>query len=211
MADRKRVADRSTTPARKRKGPVDATARRALRWKGEVERFSAVREGGPGRPQTLFALLLAGGLLVAAGVWYIGKSPDGSGPVMILLGAWALLSLAFWVLVKAGLRSTQVTFVIDRRGVHIRPSTAQRKLDRRMRGLMLLVFWLSLKGGQWAAWSPMTAWRDVKEIRVNRLCGDVLVTGGAWHLRLMCKPHHLDEVLGALHAWCTRGDVIWID
>ncbi len=162
MADRKRVADRSTTPARKRKGPVDATARRALRWKGEVERFSAVREGGPGRPQTLFALLLAGGLLVAAGVWYIGKSPDGSGPVMILLGAWALLSLAFWVLVKAGLRSTQVTFVIDRRGVHIRPSTAQRKLDRRMRGLMLLVFWLSLKGGQWAAWSPMTAWRVIR-------------------------------------------------
>lgn len=198
-------------PARGKRRATKAdgdAARRSLRWEGRVDRFSSLMEGGPGRPKTLGILASTGFGLLAAGIMRLGVLGD-AWPVMIVLGAFVLLTLVFWVLIKAGMRSRDVVFVIDRKGVHIKPSAAQRSLDRRLHWLMLMVFWLTLKGGQWAAWAPMTPWREVRSVRVERAAKQVLVRGGAWHIRLMCTAENFDEVVAALHARCTRDDVVW--
>lgn len=189
-------------------GDISTINRKSLSWKGRLPAFIALREGGPGRPVTLLLVMLAGLSLVYAGAMRTGQYGD-SGPAMLFMGVFVLLSLTFWVLVKAGLRSPDVCFVIDRKGVRIEPSPQQKWLDKRMKMLALVVFWLTFKGGQWAAWSPFTRWKDVKKICIDRQRLQVLVMGGPWHIRLVCSPDNFEEVCGVLQAWNSPANVVW--
>ncbi len=189
---------------------VSATGnyRKTLLWSGKLPVFSSLLEGGPGRPVTLLVLSLAGAGLLFYGISQTGGNGN-AGPVMILFGLLIMLTLVFWLLVKAVLRNRDVEFLIDAKGVHIRPSSQQAKLDRRMRILMLIVFWLTLKGGQWATWAPSVRWKEIRSVRMHVDNHQVLITGGAWHIRLVCTPDNFPEVCELLHAWCPGNNVRW--
>jgi len=171
-------------------------------WKGEVPRFARLREGGPGRPAWLLGMAAAA---VGLGLW--GRSMmdalgmNNPGPALILLSLLWLVSLLVWILIKAGLRDTQVTFYISKQGVGIQPSESQKQLDRRMRVLIRLVFLSTLKGGQWAAWRPFTPWKEVKKIGVHQEKKDILIRGGPWDVRLICTEENFTRVLDMLRQY----------
>jgi len=145
---------------------------------------------------TNMALLIIGGAR--------STTANGGGPAMILVGTWLLITLGFWILLKAGLRNRDVTFVIDSKKAEIRPSAHQRKLDRRLQSLMRMVFWLSLKGGQWATWSPYVRWSDVKSIRVEHENRQIILRGGAWDVRLICTAENFADIQTAIKHLTPR-------
>ena len=170
-----------------------------ISWSGKVSRLTRLREGGPGRPAWLLGLAAA-----AAGLGLWGRSMleaqgmNSPGPAFILLSLLWLVFLLVWVLIKAGLRDTQVTFCISDKGVGIEPSESQKQLDRRIGVLTRLVFFSTLKGGQWAAWHPFTPWNQVNKIDVNQEKGEILIRGGPWDVRLICREENFARVLDML-------------
>ncbi len=171
-------------------------------WKGKVPRLSRLREGGPGRPVWLLGMAAA-----AAGLGLWGRSMmdaqgmNSPGPALILLCLLWLVFLLVWVLIKSGLRDTQVTFYISKHGVGIKPSESQKQLDRRIGVLTRLVFFSTLKGGQWAAWQPFAAWKEVKQIDVNWDKKELLVRGGPWDVRLACTEKNFSSILDILRQY----------
>ncbi len=173
----------------------------ALRWKGEVPRFSSFREGGPGRPASLTVLSGIGVLLIVFGQSAIEAGGiSGGGPAALLFGVVVLGFVALWVFIKAVLRSREVTFVVDAKGVAIRPSTQQRKLDKKLFWLSMLLFWVTWRGAIWTAWAPVTRWKEVRSIEYNDSARQILVRGGAWDIRLICSAENYAEVRATLQA-----------
>jgi hypothetical protein len=152
---------------------------------------------------TLIFLVLAFMALLIMGIER-STTVNSGGPAMILVGMWLLVTLGFWILIKAGLRNRDVTFVINGKSAEIRPSVRQRKLDRRLQSLMRMVFWLSLKGGQWATWSPCVRWSDVKSIRVEHKNHQILLRGGAWDVRLICTAENFADIQAAIKHLTPR-------
>ncbi len=163
-----------------------------LAWEGTLPRFSSMREGGPGRPWALLTLALIGGGLIALGTRRLEEGAPDAG-AFIFLGAFLLLFLAFWLLVKAILRPLEATFVLHHRGIEIVPSPRQRALDRRTRALVQLAFLLTFKGGQWADWTPHTRWKDVRKVIINEQRREICIRGGPWDLRLPCAPDNFER------------------
>lgn len=157
-----------------------------LRWSGRVPRFARLREGGPGKPSTLavcFCVVFAIGL---RGTRVINqRGIDSIGPPMVFIAAGLACSLCFWLLIKVALRSLEVTFLIDNKGVQIIPSQKQRTLDRHMRILSLVGFWLTLKGGQWSRWHPLTPWKQIRSVEIDEINQEIRIQGGAWDIRLV--------------------------
>ena len=157
-----------------------------LRWNGRVPRFASLREGGPGKLSTLMIWF---SIAVAIGWRGAGLSDqrgtDGGGPAMILIAAGLMLFLVFWILIKVVLRSLEVTFSIDKKGVEIAPSQKQQTLDRRMRIVSLVTFWLTFKGGQWVRWHPVTLWKQVRSVKIDEIKQEILIRGGVWDIRLV--------------------------
>lgn len=111
-------------------------------------------------------------ITVALGAWgvrLIGRRGiDSGGPAMVFIAAALLLFLVVWILIKAGLRGLEVTFSVDEKGVEIVPSKKQQTLDRSMRIVSLVTFWLTFKGGQWSRWHPRTPWKQVSTWEKDR-------------------------------------------
>lgn len=182
-------------------GHREPDRRLAVRWNGRVARFSRMREGGPGKPQTLLLLLVAGAAMLHCGISLTDANTSNAGPPLILLSFFPLLFVPLWVVLKVVLRSTEVTFEVNAKGISLLPSPQQQALDRRMRWLALLVFWATLKGGQWAAWAPFTPWKDVRRIDYDDANHEILVQGGSWDIRLMCADAHYAEVRSVIALW----------
>jgi hypothetical protein len=130
-----------------------------------------------------------------------GQGMNSPGPALILLSLLWLVFLVIWILIKAGLRDTQVVFHLSDKGVGIEPSESQKQLDRRIGVLTRLVFFSTLKGGQWAAWQPFAPWKEVKKIDVNQAKREILVRGGAWDVRLACTEENFSLVLDMLRQY----------
>jgi hypothetical protein len=170
-----------------------------MRWSGEVARFSRLREGGPGRAGPLIGVGLGLTGLLVLGMAQTGQGIDGPGPATVLVAVLGLGTLALWVAIKAGLRDRRVVFVIGPEGVRIRPSRAQARLDRRLGGLMRLVFLLTWKSGQWAAWAPTLRWRGIRAAEFLPERGEILLRGAPWDIRLVCPPERYQEI--AARVW----------
>lgn len=172
-----------------------------LRWSGRLPLLARAREGGPGRPLTLalhlgFALWLIGAgraRIEAAGI-------DGAGPAMLLVGVLWLGALLLWLLVKLVLRPRDAVFEIGADAVRLLPSPAQARLDRRMRFWVHLAFLISWKGGQWGEFAPLLRWRDLRAVRFEPTLGEIVLTGGAWDIRLVCPPGRYDEIAALVWA-----------
>jgi hypothetical protein len=147
-----------------------------LRWSGRLPRFASLREGGPGKPMML---MICFGISVALGWWGVRlidrQGIDSSGPAMLLIAACLACFLVFWLLIKVVLRSLEVSFSIDKQGVEVNPSKKQQTLDRRMRFVSLVTFWLTFKGGQWSRWHPLTPWKQVRSVEIDRIKQEVLL------------------------------------
>jgi hypothetical protein len=163
-------------------------------WPGILPRFSAMREGGPGRPATLVVMAAMALGLCLTGIALTDAGSNG-GPPLLLFGLFWLAFLVFWILIKAGPRGRDVTFVLDHRGVAVRPSRQQAELDRRMAAVVRLVFLLTLKGGQWAAWKPFTPWKAISRLEINGWERQIVVRGGPWTIRLLCTQDNFEPVL----------------
>lgn len=180
---------------------ADAEARDTgtMRWSGRVPRFASLREGGPGKPLTLMIWFA---ITVALGWWGVRlidqRGIDSGGPAMVFLAAGLVLSLVFWLLIKAGLRGLEVTFSIDEKGVEIIPSKKQRTLDRRMRIVSLVTFWLTFKGGQWARWHPFTSWKQVRNVKIDEIKQEILIRGGVWDIRLVDAGNRFEAACRAI-------------
>lgn len=175
------------------------------RWDGQVPRFSRFREGGPGRPASLAVLSGIGVLLIVMGQRSIeADGISGGGPAMLLFGIVVLGFVALWLLIKAGLRSRDVTFVVDAKGVAIQPSARQRRLDKRLFRLSLLLFWMTWKSAVWSAWAPVTRWKEVRSIAYDDGAREILVRGGAWDIRLVCTEGNYAAVRAAVEAWWSN-------
>ena len=190
---------KTSSPGRKKRLP--SAKEILLAWPGVVPRFSRLREGGPGRPVTL---LVVAALVIALG--YQGfrlldqTGIDGSGPAMMFISVFLLAGLGVWVLIKAGLRGREVRFVLSEGGVEVQPSKRQQDLDRRMRTLALLSFFLTWKGGQWAAWKPYIRWIDVREVRFNNAGREIVVLGPAWNIRLQCTAENFEQAVEIIRS-----------
>lgn len=162
-------------------------------WESQQPAFTPVMEGGGG---TLSALSLIAGISVFMAV--IGfrmmdtRGIDSFGPALIFLSILVFFTLLLWVLIKEGLRSRHVAFVLTARGAGILPSDAQRRLDARMGWISRLVFLLTWKGGQWGAYAPFTPWKAVRKVVLIPENDEILLTGGAWHIRLLCGEAHYE-------------------
>jgi hypothetical protein len=174
-------------------------------WRGEVPRFARLREGGPGRPAWLLGMAVAA---VGLGLWgrtmMEGQGMNSPGPALVLLSLLWLVFLVIWMLIKAGLRDTQVVFCLSDKGVGIEPSESQKQLDRRIGVLTRLVFFSTLKGGQWAAWYPFTPWKDVKKMDIHPEKQEILIRGGPWDVRLICTEENFSRVLDMLGQYCPQ-------
>ena len=172
-----------------------------LRWSGRLPRFASLREGGPGKLSTLMIWF---GITVALGWWGVRlidqRGINSGGPAMVLIAAGLVLFLAFWLLIKAALRSLEVTFSVDEKGVAIVPSKKQQTLDRRMRIVSLVTFWLTFKGGQWARWHPLTPWKQVRSVEIDELKQEILIRGGAWDIRLVDAGDRFEAVCRAIRV-----------
>ncbi len=173
-----------------------------MSWPGRVSRFARLREGGPGRPVRLLGMAAVAACL---GLWgriiMDGHGMNSPGPAMILLSFLWLGFLLVWLLIKAGLRDTQVTFYMSGQGTGIQTSKAQKQLDRRIGVLTRLVFLSTLKGGQWSAWQPFTPWKEVKRVDVNRETREILICGGPWDIRLTCTKENFSRALNMLRQY----------
>jgi len=166
-----------------------------LQWPGRLPRFSRALEGGPGTPRTLTVMAVLAAAMVWQGARMVDRSGiDGAGPALVLIGGAWLLFLLVWVLIKAGLRDPSVVFYVTEQGAGILPSARQRSTDQGVGFLMWLVFLLTFKGGQWSAWRPFTRWKEVRRVEANDLTRQVLISGGAWDVRLICEPDNYDVV-----------------
>ncbi len=173
-----------------------------MSWPGRVSRFARLREGGPGRPVLLLGMTAVAACLGLRGrIIMEGQGMNSPGPAMILLGFLWLGFLLVWLLIKAGLRDTQVTFYMSGQGVGIQTSKAQKQLDRRIGVLTRLVFLSTLKGGQWSAWQPFTPWKKVKRVEVNRKAREILICGGPWDVRLTCTEENFSRALNMLRQY----------
>lgn len=177
-----------------------------LRWSAEVPRFSRLREGGPGRAGPLFgvALVLAG--LLVFGAVQTARGIDGPGPATVLVAVLGLATLGVWVGIKAGVRDLRVVFVIGPQGVRVRPSRRRARLDRRMGPVMRGVFLLTLKGGQWVAWTPALRWRGIRAAEFLPERGEILLRGAPWDIRLICPPARYDEIAALVRARLPDAD-----
>jgi len=166
-----------------------------LQWPGRLPRFSRALEGGPGSPRTLTVMAVLAAAIAWQGARMVDRSGiDGAGPALVLLGGAWLLFLLVWVLIKAGLRDPAVVFYVTERGAGIMPSARQRSTDQGVGFLMWLVFLITFKGGQWSAWHPFTRWKEVRRVEANDLTRQVLISGGAWDVRLVCEPDNYGAV-----------------
>lgn len=181
--------------------PEPAKAPPVLRWQGQVPRFSRLREGGPGRPASLALLVVFGLVLLVIGKRVMeAEGISSAGPAAMLFGVCVLGFVVLWVFVKAVLRSREVTFVVDARGVAIRPSAQQRKLDKRLFWLSMFVFWATWRGAVWTAWAPVTRWKEVRRVEYDDAARQILVRGGAWDIRLMCTAENYAGVRELIEA-----------
>lgn len=172
-----------------------------LRWKGEVPRFSRFREGGPGRPLSLMILTGFGMLLIMGGNSLMDSNGmTSSGPALILFGFCVLGFVVIWVFVKTFIRNRDVTFVVDSKGVAIRPSPQQRRQDKRLFWISMFLFWATWRGGIWTPWVPVTRWKDVRRVEYDDEAGEILVRGGDWDIRLVCTPENYEEVREAVKS-----------
>ncbi len=166
-----------------------------LQWPGKLSRFSRALEGGPGTLRTLIVMAVLATAMVWQGIRMVDRSGiDGAGPALVLLGGAWLLFLLVWVLIKAGLRDLSVVFYVAEQGAGIMPSARQRSTDQGVGCLMWLVFLVTFKGGQWSAWHPFTRWKEVRRVETNDLTRHVLISGGAWDVRLICETDNYDAV-----------------
>jgi hypothetical protein len=164
--------------------PLNETV--TLRWSGRLPRFASLREGGPGKPSSLMIWL---GITLVLGWWGVRlidrQGIDSGGPAMVFIAAALLLFLVLWLVIKATLRGLDVTFSVNEKGIEIIPSAKQQALDQGMRIVSLVTFWLTLKGGQWARWHPLTPWKQVRSVEIDEIYREILIRGGAWDIRLV--------------------------
>ncbi len=166
-----------------------------LQWPGRLSRFSRALEGGPGTPRTLTVMAVLATAVVWQGARIVDRSGiESAGPALVLIGGAWLLFLLVWVLIKAGLRDPAVVFYVTEQGAGILPSARQRSTDRGVGFLMWLVFLITFKGGQWSAWHPFTRWKEVRRVEANDFTRHVLISGGAWDVRLICEADNYDAV-----------------
>ncbi|TVQ71417.1 MAG: hypothetical protein EA373_04525 [Oceanospirillales bacterium] len=187
------MSSQKAVPAIKKK--VDSP----FKWKGEVPRFSRFREGGPGRPLSLLILAIIGLLLILGGNSLMeSKGITSSGPALILFGFCVLGFVMIWVFIKTLLRKRDVTFIVDSKGVAIRPSPQQRKLDKWLFWASMFQFWMTWRGGIWTPWVPVTRWKEVRRVEYDDEAREILVRGGEWDIRLMCTAENYEAVREAV-------------
>lgn len=162
-------------------------------WEGLQPAFTAVMEGGGGSPTSVGTIAGISVLMAAIGFRMMDtRGIDSFGPALIFLSILVFFTLLLWVLIKEGLRSRRVAFVLTAKGAGILPSDAQRRLDERMGWISRLVFLLTWKGGQWGAYAPFTPWKSVRKVVLMPGAREILITGGAWHIRLYCGEAHYE-------------------
>lgn len=172
-----------------------------LRWKGEVPRFSRFREGGPGRPLSLLIITMVGLMLIVGGNSLMNTNGiTSSGPALLMFGFVVLGFVLLWVFVKTVLRNRDVTFVVDSKGVAIRPSPQQRRLDKRLFWLSMFLFWTTWRGGIWTPWVPVTRWKEVRRVEYDDDAHEILVCGGEWNIRLVCTAENYKAVCEAVES-----------
>lgn len=154
----------------------------------KLRTFSRVREGGPGRPLTLMIHCIA---IIILFLWGRAEMNSGGisswGPAMVFISLFWAATLLFWIIIKAGLRDTNVHISIDASGVEMLPSARQKNTDRKIGILMLIVFLLTFKGGQWTAWQSSVKWKKVRKIKFFDSRKEILIKGGPWDIRIPCR------------------------
>ncbi len=154
----------------------------------KLQTFSRVREGGPGRPLTLLIHCIAIFILFLMGRTELNSAGISSwGPAMVFLSLYWAATLLFWIIIKAALRDTNVHISIDSSGIEMLPSARQKNTDRKIGILMLIVFLLTFKGGQWSAWQSSVKWKKVKKIKFFDHKKEILIKGGPWDIRIPCR------------------------
>lgn len=160
-----------------------------------------MREGGPGRPLTLAIIAGIAGAMAYQGVRMVERDGiDGAGPALLLVAIVLILFLALWLLIKAALRSTQVTFVVSEEGVAIQPSQRQKRLDWWTWLVTWSAFLVSWKGGQWSAWQPFTPWKAVRRVAVDERARHIVISGGPWDIRLVCTAENFPHAIELVRA-----------
>jgi len=184
--------------------PVDLDAKPCfedLRWHGWLPRFSSIREGGPGKPVTLLLWSL---ITLGMGGWGLRTMDrdgiDSGGPAMILIAVTLLVATLLWLLIKAWLRPLEVTFSVTQNGVEAIPTKRQQHLDRGMRIISLVTFWLTLKGGQWSPWHPTTRWKEIRSVDIDTVHQELLIRGGVWDIRLTGAGDRFDQLCKTIHT-----------
>jgi hypothetical protein len=86
----------------------------------KLKKFSRAMEGGPGKPLTICIQLILIFVLFFGGLSIMSNQGISSGgPALIFLSVFWMATLLFWILIKAGLRDTNVHISIDASGVAI--------------------------------------------------------------------------------------------
>lgn len=153
-----------------------------------LKKFSRVMEGGAGRPLTLLIHFICILIMLISGIHLMnGEGISSGGPALIFLSIFWGLTLLFWIIIKAGLRDTNVQINIDSAGVEMLPSARQKNTDRKIGILMLIVFLLTFKGGQWTAWQSSVKWKKVRKIKFYDSRKEILIKGGPWDIRIPCR------------------------
>ncbi|RQD83231.1 MAG: hypothetical protein D5R96_03340 [Methanocalculus sp. MSAO_Arc2] len=176
--------------------PDISSQAKTVSWSGKLPTFGPVREGGPGTLPVLIVFHAIGAFLVLYGIYLIDTKGIGSaGPALVFFGILLLGTLILWVIIKGILRDNAVTFIVNDKGVKIVPSAGQRALDKKMKRLSHIVFLYTWKGGQWSLWEPFTRWKDMRRVLVNNQTREIVLSGGAWDIRLVCPPDIFQTVV----------------
>lgn len=182
-------------------------------WPGQLPRFQAALEGGPGKPITLLIWTVISVGMFIYGSWLMNEEGiDSFGPALIFLSILVFFSLLLWVVIKEWIRPKHVLFFYSQRGVGILPSQKQARIDQHMKFISRMVFLLTWKGGQWSDFRPYTTWKSVKKVILEPHLAQIVVTGGAWHIRLCTDQANYDwlkeQILQHLAASGSRYKLI---
>jgi hypothetical protein len=74
------------------------------------------------------------------------------------------------------------------------PSAKQKNMDKKLGFVMLLVFLLTFKGGQWSSWQSSVKWKKVKKVVFYDLTMEILVKGGPWDIRIPCSSENYSQL-----------------
>lgn len=174
-----------------------------------LKKFSRVMEGGAGRPLTLLIHFICILIMLISGIHLMnGEGISSGGPALIFLSIFWGFTLLFWIIIKAGLRDTNVQINIDSSGVEMLPSTKQKNIDKKLGVFMIIVFVITFKGGQWSSWQSSVKWKKVKKIVIYNANKEILIKGAPWNIRIPCPENDFIAIQEFIVKKATSSKVI---